>query len=370
MKSTTSTESKQRIAYFCHIDWNWIKQRPQFIAEELLTYYIVDFYQFESIGLDTHLRTSKTAGKTLQQFNLYKLPLSGRLSTIKALQQVINGLLFRQKSYDLVWICSPEVLLRIDITQFKQPIVYDCMDDMIESHDVPHIKSELLNLEQQLLNKCRYCFVSSDSLKGKMIERGAAEEKIVTVYNGTNLKSLFASTSKIASFSDKTRFIITYFGTISKWIDIDILMQILHDPDLSCVEIKLIGPTDVIMPVHERLNYVGTVAHCELAHMVADNDLFILPFKLNSITISVDPVKFYEYIAFHGNIVSIYYPELNRYSNYVQFYNNYAELKKIILKLIHSNELSYSMADADAFVASSTWDERVKNIRNYLNKIL
>jgi hypothetical protein len=243
------------------------------------------------------------------------------------------------------------------------------MDDMIESHGVPYIKSELLYLEQQLLKKCTYCFVSSDSLKRKMIERGATEEKIITVYNGTNLKSLFAHKSKIAKAADKSRFMITYFGTISKWIDVDILMRILHDPDLTDVEIKLIGPTDVALPDHERLNYVGTVEHSELSHLVADNDLFILPFKLNSITVSVDPVKFYEYIAFHGNIASIYYQELDRYSKYVHFYNNYEDLKKIILNLRNNNNLSYSIETADTFVESCTWDERVKIIRNYLNKL-
>ena len=25
-----------KILYLCHIDWNWIKQRPQFIAEKLV----------------------------------------------------------------------------------------------------------------------------------------------------------------------------------------------------------------------------------------------------------------------------------------------------------------------------------------------
>ena len=34
----------KRILYLSHISWNWIKQRPQFIAEQLAKDYIVDVY--------------------------------------------------------------------------------------------------------------------------------------------------------------------------------------------------------------------------------------------------------------------------------------------------------------------------------------
>ena len=30
---------RKKILYIMHVDWNWIKQRPHFIAEELTTWY-------------------------------------------------------------------------------------------------------------------------------------------------------------------------------------------------------------------------------------------------------------------------------------------------------------------------------------------
>ena len=32
---------KKKMLYIMHIDWNWIKQRPQFLVEELSQYYDV-----------------------------------------------------------------------------------------------------------------------------------------------------------------------------------------------------------------------------------------------------------------------------------------------------------------------------------------
>lgn len=359
---------RMNIAYLCHIDWNWIKQRPQFIAEELSKHYDVDVFCTQVPIDKKNPHTINANAEAFSFVELKKLPFFGRSKLIRVLQCSLNSMIVNTDNHDLIWICSPEMLMRVDISRFKQPLIYDCMDDMISSHSSPNFRDILYELERQLLSKCTYCFVSSDSLKHKMLERGASAEKIVTVYNGTNLKSLFGSRTTTHT-SDGSKFVITYFGTISKWIDIELLLGILNDPDLGFVEIKLIGPTDFSLPVHERLHYMGTVAHGELAGLVADNDLFILPFKLNPITVSVDPVKLYEYIAFHGNIASIYYPELSRYAEFVHFYHNYEGLKGIILKLRNNGELSYSVDSADSFVASGTWEERVKIVRNCLDSI-
>ena len=45
----------------------------------------------------------------------------------------------------------------------------------------------------------------------------------------------------------------------------------------------------------------------------------IMPFKLNELVKSVDPVKLYEYINYNKPIISIFYQEIKRYSQLCGF---------------------------------------------------
>ena len=47
--------------------------------------------------------------------------------------------------------------------------------------------------------------------------------------------------------------------------------------------------------------------HKSLIKYAKNADFFIMPFKLNNLTIGVDPVKLYEYIAYSVPIISVYY---------------------------------------------------------------
>jgi hypothetical protein len=234
------------------------------------------------------------------------------------------------------------------------------MDDMIESHAVPKYKKELMVMEKEVIQRADIIFVSSDSLYNKMLVRGASKNQLTTIYNATSLSSLRSKAGGIDR--EKDFFTITYFGTISDWIDIEIIQRLLNDNDLKNLRVKMIGPTEITLPIHERLLHIGPVKHEDLSSYVTDNDLFILPFILNPITISVDPVKFYEYIAFHGNIAARFYPEIERYGEFVNFYNNYVELKEIVARLMCDNTLKYSPDIAERFLAGNTWDNRVSKI--------
>lgn len=359
---------KKKILYLMHVDWHWIKQRPHFLAEGLSALYEVDVgYVPAKKNVKRNLPNSNTHS-ALKLRKLIKVPFSGRSRTARCFQKYINGVACNLAAYDIVWICAPEILYRINIEKAKgKIIIYDCMDDMIESHAVPQYKKELMAMEKEVIQMADIIFVSSDSLYNKMLARGASKEQLATIYNATSLNSLRAKVGE----ADRERdfFTITYFGTISNWIDIEIIQKLLNDNDLKNLRVKMIGPSEISLPIHERLVHIGPVRHEDLSSHVTDNDLFILPFILNPITISVDPVKLYEYIAFHGNIAARFYPEIERYSEFVNFYNNYEELKEIVTRLMRDNALKYSPDKAEEFLASNTWENRVSKIIEQIRNV-
>ena len=45
----------KRILYFMHVDWNWIKQRPHFLAEGLSQHFKVDVWHEKTYVGKKHL---------------------------------------------------------------------------------------------------------------------------------------------------------------------------------------------------------------------------------------------------------------------------------------------------------------------------
>ncbi len=359
---------KRKILYLMHVDWHWIKQRPHFLAEGLSVHYEVDVRYVPAIKDVKRYLPNNNTHFALKLKKLIKVPFSGRSEAALRLQKYINGAVSKLAAYDIVWICAPEILYRINIEDAKGKIlIYDCMDDMIDSHAVPKYKKELMAMEKEVIQMADIIFVSSDSLYRKMLARGASNKQLTTIYNATSLNSLRANASEVSM--ERNFFTIIYFGTISSWIDIEIIERLLNDNDLKNLRVKMIGPSETVIPIHERLVHIGPVRHEDLSSYVTENNLFILPFILNPITISVDPVKLYEYIAFHGNIAARFYPEIERYCEFVIFYNNYEELKGIVLRLMHDNVLKYSPDKAEEFLARNTWNNRVSKIVEQIRNV-
>ena len=107
---------------------------------------------------------------------------------------------------------------------------------------------------------------------------------------------------------------------MSHWFDFDTLLYCLENN--SNIEFHIIGPlhVDVARFKHNRLFFHGVINHSELQAYVEKYDALIMPFIINDLILSVDPVKLYEYINFNKPIFSIYYDEIKDFqalSNFI-----------------------------------------------------
>ena len=86
-----------------------------------------------------------------------------------------------------------------------------------------------------------------------------------------------------------------------------------------------------------------------------------MPFKLNDVVLAVDPVKLYEYISYGKCIISIYYPEIERFRDFVYFYNTQEEYNEIIRnKCKDGFKPKYTKEQQKKFLEKNTWDARCK----------
>lgn len=357
----------KKVLYLTHIDWNWIKQRPQFIAERLskicdLTCITPHWYNRKKL----QVRKDKMDSR-IKFIEFYGIPRAKKIVSIRKINNNIRGILTKyvayKKNIDIIYVCHPELYSKW-MENYKGLIIYDCMDDHCALVKEKSVKKMIEEKEKKLVSRADILLASSLNLKNNLIQKYKCEsEKVFVVRNGFDGKILENLPQKAKSKVFK----IGYIGTVSSWFNFEILEE-----SLKCfddVEYHIIGPVqnEAKKIDNKKIIFEGVVEHHLLAKKINDYDALIMPFVVNDIVESVDPVKLYEYINFSKPIISVYYKEVERFKNFVWFYSNSNELNEIIRK-IKLGEKKYTNDMRVKFLESSNWEERVNQIATILEK--
>lgn len=356
----------KKILYYSLVDWDWIKQRPQFLALGLsecdFNVRVLYLWQYRRKNL------KKVKSGAVQLCPIYRFPPFGfRFSWINK----INMWLIRQKvaweirNYqpDILWLTHPTQLVDIPDT-FCGKIVYDCMDDYDVLGTSQKNREMIIQLEQHLCELADIIFVSSNLLRKKLCDRNPNKKhQIHLVRNGCN-GELYPRTIRM----HEGKIYAGYVGTIAEWFDFDIILKSLERiPEL---EYFLIGPVNIKdPPSHNRIHYLGTVIHERLFETIKEMDCMVMPFLLEDIVLSVDPVKLYEYISWQKNILTVSYSEIQRFRKFVYQYSNADEYYSALLQIGCREFTSYSEKEASCFLAENSWKNRVMLIQEKLQKL-
>lgn len=356
----------KKILYYSLVDWDWIKQRPQFIAlglaENGFDIRTIYLRQYRRIGL------RKVESGKVQLRPIYRIPPCGfKFSLINK----VNCWIVRRKvareihhfQPDIIWMTHPSQLADIPDV-FTGQIIYDCMDDFDVLGASAMSRENTRRQEQSLCSRANLIFTSSSILQKKICGNTPDQaQRVYLIRNGCNGKLYPRVTGDHGE-----RLYAGYVGTIAEWFDFDLVMESLERiPDL---EYFLIGPVLIKNPpMHNRIHYLGTVAHEKLFNIVKDMDCLVMPFRLVDVVLAVDPVKLYEYISWQKNIITVDYPEICQFGEFVHRYTDADEYCAALIQLENTQLVSYSEKDAARFLASNAWSNRVDLIRQKLQEI-
>lgn len=350
--------NNHKILYMMNVDWNWIKQRPHYIAEELSKIFKVKIvYKFRYNR--SILQKRKIRSKNL--IPIYLIPKLDNINYLVWINKIIFkfSILWLIKKYkiNILYLTYPDQINLIPHS-FKGRIIYDCMDNHIAFINNKRKKDKLEQEERKLLEKSDCTLISSKYLLEKIKEKyNVNNESLVLVRNAYNgeilLPSKINKNSKI--------FKMAYIGTLSSWFDWNTVIQVLKKR--NNIEVHLFGPLEkTIIPTNLNIIYHGTIAHSELYNRIKDMDALIMPFVVNDIIKAVDPVKIYEYINFNKDIIMCKYEEVERLKNYVYFYSSATDFVSAIDKIKSSKEVKYSNNDRIEFLQKNKWSERVTKV--------
>ena len=232
------------------------------------------------------------------------LPGSGWLNAL-LWQKLFNELdAFANQRRTLLVIGKPSALALAVLGRFRGGrSVYDAMDDF------PAFYSGLSRLamrkrEHELVPRVSTVLASSTAIKQRW---SALREDVRLVHNGLDLNVLPPPKLNDAT---RTRKVLGYVGTIATWFDWEWVIELAKTRPSDLV--RLIGPVFSPSPVAlpQNIEMLPPCNHQAALVAMQDFDVGLIPFKKNNLTVSVDPIKYYEYRALGLPVISTDFGEM------------------------------------------------------------
>lgn len=301
-----------KILYFSQVPWNWIPQRPHFMAEHLVRQNNEVMFLALNFTKPIHLQHKRLRIQEIRALYSYTW-----FAPVRMLQKLWISFCLRHELPQILVLTNPIQLYLLPPHMAKLPIIYDCMDEIPQFYS-GHAKSVIEKLEQDLCDTAIALTTSSQYLKEHLKQRYAIKEEKITLvrnaYEPNSLKNLPKITLKKPA--------AVYVGTIDHWFDFESVRQLAYaQPHLN---IYLVGPrgtgcTGNVFP-YPNIHEMGPLEHIQAMAYIERADIVLLPFLPKPLIAGVDPVKLYEYLALGKNIVSSHWESLKPFEQYSQLY--------------------------------------------------
>lgn len=348
-----SNEDKPGLLYIMGIDWDWIFQRPQIIERHLeetndvtviFPRSILKFFARSRSDYPQHYKI------------LWTLPLQEKIKIIGKISRLLNRHIFRDiQKYETIVIGYP-LYYRYIPRDYPGMLIYDCMDNHETLYCCRSGVQELLRQEKALIAHSGLVFASSQQLLEKLQKYDISPmPRMVLLRNGAEAPE---GLSHIARPVCRTRYKIGYIGTIAEWFDRDLILKSLQR--ISDIEYHLVGPISIVLPDNEsRLIAEGIVPHDLLYGIAQSYCCLVMPFRLDETVLCVDPVKLYEYIAMGKCIVAVFYPEIERFGDFVYFYHSDTDYIQLLDSLkMKGFPPKYTSRQRQDFLEGNSWKVR------------
>ena len=268
----------------------------------------------------------------------------------------------KQFKPDIYWASLPFDALWLNcIIGHKH--IYDCSEQFSEFNNWQHIKSSIVEWDEQLTQKADQVFVQTEYLK----DIKAPLNKNITVMPNAvdeNVFSSFTVGDINNSLKGIPRPILGYVGSINYRLDTELIKGIAWDrPDWS---IALVGNNsfDNKNDWPQNIYFIPGVEYKQMPGIIALFDVCLLPHLANKLVDSESPIKLFDYLASGKPIVSQNLAGVRPYREYVYLAENKAQFISSIEKAL--KEDAAIQAKRKEYGLTQNWDNRLKQIKEYL----
>jgi len=221
-------------------------------------------------------------------------------------------------------------------------VIYYIVDDFLEMPGIN--RGYIASLEEKLIAKSDILFASSQ----KLCEIKSRKRKPILIPHGVDFEHFHNENNALKNnnlLAGMQRPIIGFFGAIwgSPWIDFDLIATAAEA--YQGWSFVFIGPVDADineLKKYNNIHFPGKVSYQELPFYAHQFDVGIIPFLVNDLTLSVNPLKLMEYFATGLPVVSTPLPEVKKFKDNLYIANDKSEfiisLKKAVDNLRYGKE--------------------------------
>jgi glycosyltransferase involved in cell wall biosynthesis len=299
--------------------------------------------------------------------SLVTLP-SNRIRTWTAaqhLRRAIRQLGFRS---DILWTGLPWTVSMVKHIPASL-VCYDCMDDfslMFQGRSRRIFQA----LDSKLLQISDLVIASSEELYAKC---GKVNANVHLVRNGVAV-NLYSGDGTVppSDLQNIRRPILGYIGHIAHWADLELMKALAtRYPRCSLVIVGRVGVSVKQLSNLPNVHFLGFKPFAEVPHYVREFDVCLIPFRVNDLTVAVNPIKFYEYCAAGKPIVSVALPELEPFRRLCYLARSHDEFLDAVAAALeepkdpHGAKLAI---DRRKVADESSWELRGTEVRTILLK--
>ncbi len=262
----------------------------------------------------------------------------------------------------VLWIGGPKAAEIMDMLD-TELVIYDCYDAFSTFQWEAHHASFVDKMERKLLIESDIILTTSIGL---MEKAGNEDPRVHLVRNACNYEHFATRRDPSPDFKPAIDLasmphpLIGYMGDIAEWFDQDLVAFLAKSrPQWNFV---FFGPLQHDLSKLTRftnLHFPGRVPYADLPLYLHHFDCLLIPFVLSDLTMEVNPVKMYEYLATGKPVVSSAMPEVVRHEDVVGIGRSPEDfLAKMDAAITGDSE---EKAEARRAVArANSWTERVE----------
>jgi glycosyltransferase involved in cell wall biosynthesis len=385
------------IIVHCHLQWNWVWQRPQQFVSRLSQRHKILFV--ETVGPSAELATPMARYRTAENFrNVTILTLQfpawrwndGEYVDAerrRIVQEFTAGPGEGQFDDPVQWFYDPMAVPAFAGKMGEILTVYDCMDELSKFRCAP---PEIIEREAELLKRADVVFTGGRKLleaKSRHNENchfygcgvdcehfGTARKPETKVPEDLMAISLEDSEPPLAARAALPghRPVLGYFGVVDERMDYELIARLAEaNPNWSVV---MIGPCikvdQAALPKRSNLHWLGQRSYTDLPAYCKGFDICMMPFALNESTEFINPTKALEYMATGRTIVSTAVPDVVR--NFGQVVKIAREPEEFISFCQHALEKPDEAAITRGLkmAAENTWEQIVTKMGEHIEEAM
>jgi glycosyltransferase involved in cell wall biosynthesis len=300
------------IIAICHLQWDWVWQRPQQFLSRLAKDRPVLFVQTHRSPVEhtfTHLRAPEPgSGVTVIEVHLPTHRwddgdfIDGERRRV--LQEALRTPALRHFAGGILWFNDPMAVTAYAGHLDEALIVYDCMDELTQFNGAPPALAER---ERELTARADLIFCGGRKMRDKRLPLNANTHFFGTGVDCAHFGSARRADIEVdACVAGLPKPVLGYFGVIDERIDYGLIAALAEAfPQGS---IAMVGPFAKVdpaaLPHHPNIHWLGSRPYAQLPAITKGFDVCLMPFALNASTEFINPTKALEYLATARPVVS------------------------------------------------------------------